>query len=307
MNIGQTEGNEKNTTKALFISMVGKPNVGKSSILNMVMDYKVSIVSPKPQTTRDIINAVLTLGDVQIIFVDTPGIYKTNTLLGRCISDKVNSSFTTSDACLHVVEAGKPTSNVDKNITYTLKAHNIPSILAINKVDKLKNKELLFEQIKNFTREYEYAAVVPISAKIQSGKQDLIDEIKKLAIPSPFFFPEDTITDQTERKIIGEIIREKALILLSSEVPHGIAVSVDDMKTKKGGVTHISSTLYCDNERHKKIIIGKYGEMIKRIGTYARQDIEKMLGCQTNIQIWVKVKEDWQNREAMLKSLEYMD
>lgn len=301
-----SEVNEFSDTKALFISIVGKPNVGKSSLLNMIIDYKVSIVSPKPQTTRNIINGILTMDNIQIVATDTPGIHKSNTLLGKYMDQEIKSSFASADACLHVIEAGGHMSDMDRNIISMLKYKGIPTVLAINKIDKIKKKSIIIEQIKDFISEYKYSAVVPVSARTKYGKEALIKEIKSLSISSQFFFPEDQLTNQSERKIISEIVREKSLKLLNNEVPHGIAVCVESMKNCKNGLIDINSTIYCDNERHKKIIIGKGGSMIKKIGTFARQDIEIMLNNRVNIKIWVKVKENWENKDSMLKLLNYI-
>lgn len=292
-------------TKSLFIAITGKPNVGKSSLLNMLLGSKASIVSSKPRTTRNRITGILTDKDTQIVFTDTPGRLKIKSSLDVYMQREINDTVDGADACLHVVEAGKDLSSFDDEIINGLKTLNIPVILAINKIDILKQKSVLISQITKFTDKFNYNAVVPISAKTCEGKDILIEEIKKLTYPSVFYFPENQITDQSQNKIISEIIREKALRLLNKEVPHGIAVYVDSIKKRKNGLIDIDAIIYCEKENHKGIIIGKKGLMLKKIGSYSREDIERNLGCRVNLKIWVKVKEDWKNRDSILKILGY--
>ena len=291
-------------TKSIFLSIIGEPNVGKSSLLNMAIGFKASIVSPKPQTTRNRINGILTDEDTQIVFTDVPGFLKSKTTLDSYMEKEIYDTMSGSEACLHVVAAGAKFSSIDEKVISKIKNLNIPSILVINKIDLLKNKSLLIEQIKKFMSEFEYFAVVPMSVKTGYGKDALICEIKKLAAPSLFYFPEGEVTDQTDTKVISERIREKILNLLNEEVPHGIAVNVDHIERCKRMLT-IYSSVYCEKSSHKRIIIGKRGSMLKNIGIYAREDLEHIFKKKINLKIWVKVKENWKNKESLLRELGY--
>ncbi len=297
----------KNTdeTKSLFISLVGKPNVGKSSMLNMIVDSKISIVSPKPQTTRNKIIGILTQNNTQLIFTDTPGLLNPRNKLGNYMVSEIKNSFLGCEACIHAVEAGKRICNRDLALINKFKKMDIPVLLAINKIDLLKNKSVIMDQIKVYTDEFDYFAVVPISAKTYSGREELLNEINKLAKPSVFFFDEDDITDQTERMIVAEIIREKMLCLLDKELPHGAAVCVEYFHERDNEITDIHATIYCERENHKGIIIGKNGSMLKNIGMLARKDLEKMLIRKINLKLWVKVKENWKNIDSVLTDFGY--
>lgn len=299
--------NVESDKKALFMSIAGKPNTGKSSILNMLLGSKIAIVSPKPQTTRNRITGILTHGNVQTVFMDTPGIHKPRSCLGKYMDREITTAVKGGDACLHVVEAGKEPSDIDKNLIKKVRDLSIPCVLAINKIDIIKDKSVLINQMKSFSNIFDYSAIVPISAKTFEGKSDLLNEIEALSVQSDFFFPEDDITCEPERKIVSEIIREKALRLLNEEVPHGIAVNIESMKERGDGFTLINATIYCEREGHKGIIIGKGGSMLKKIGILARQDIEKLLDCRVNLIIWVKVKKDWRNKIHILKNLGYSE
>ncbi len=292
--------------KTAFIAIVGKPNVGKSSILNRILKQKIAIVSSKPQTTRTRIMGVLTENDIQLVFIDTPGLHKPRNSLDKYMLRSVNESVAGVDACVLVTEADKSISPEEIQLTDKFKSMDIPAILAINKTDTLKDKSVLAAQISEFSRLYDFESVVPCSAQTGSGIDDLKLELGKLAYESDFMFDEDTLTDQPERVIAAEMIREKLLRLLDKEIPHGSAVFVERMKEREDSdIIDISAVIYCERDSHKGIIIGKGGSMLKKIGSYARQDMEKFFDCKINLQIWVKVKEDWRNREGILRSLGY--
>lgn len=295
-----------NNDKSAFIAIVGKPNVGKSSILNKMLGQKIAIVSSKPQTTRTRIMGVLTEKETQLVFIDTPGLHKPHNSLDKFMLRSVNESVAGVDACLLVVEAGKPVSDEEKELIKKFISLDLPAVLAINKMDTLSDKSVIAKQISEISSMYEFSAVVPCSAQTNSGIDTLKDELKSLAQEGGHMFEEDTLTDQPERVIAAEIIREKLLRLLDREVPHGSAVFVERMKERPdSNIIDIDATIYCERDSHKGIIIGKGGTMLKKIGTYARQDMEKFFDCKINLQIWVKVKEDWRNREAILRSLGY--
>ncbi|MDD6488538.1 MAG: GTPase Era [Clostridia bacterium] len=295
-----------NNDKSAFIAIVGKANVGKSSILNKMLGQKIAIVSNKPQTTRTRIMGVLTEKETQLVFIDTPGLHKPHNSLDKFMLRSVNESVAGVDACLLVVEAGKPVSDEEKELIKKFTSLDIPAVLAINKMDTLADKTVIAKQISEISSMYEFSAVVPCSAQTNSGIDTLKDELKALAQEGGHMFEEDTLTDQPERVIAAEIIREKLLRLLDREVPHGSAVFVERMKERPdSNIIDIDATVYCERDSHKGIIIGKGGSMLKKIGTYARQDMEKFFDCKINLQIWVKVKEDWRNRESILRSLGY--
>ncbi len=295
---------DQSNVKSAFIAIVGRPNVGKSSILNAMLGQKVAIVSKKPQTTRTRIMGVLTREETQLVFIDTPGLLKPRNQLGEYMVKSVISSVAGVDACLLVIEAGKKISPADLELIEKFKSLNMPAVLAINKIDLLSDKSVLISQIAEISKLYEFESVVPISAIDGNGIKALAAELEKLAMPGEHFFEEDTLTDQSERVLAGEIIREKLLRLCDKEVPHGIAVVVERMHERedKSGITDIDATIYCEKETHKGIIIGKNGAMLKKVGSFARTDMERFFDCKINLQIWVKVKEDWRNRSSLLHS-----
>lgn len=295
-----------NNDKSAFIAIVGKPNVGKSSLLNKMLGQKIAIVSSKPQTTRTRIMGVLTEKETQLVFIDTPGLHKPHNSLDKFMLRSINESVAGVDACLLVVEGNTTVSDEEKELIKKFKALDLPAVLAINKMDTLSDKSVIAKQISELSEMYDFTAVVPCSAQTNSGVDILKDELKALALEGGHMFEEDTLTDQPERVIAGEIIREKLLRLLSKEVPHGSAVFVERMKERPdSNMIDIDATIYCERDSHKGIIIGKNGAMLKKAGTFARQDMEKFFGCKINLHIWVKVKEDWRNREAALRSLGY--
>lgn len=288
-------------TKTAFIAIVGKPNVGKSSILNRMLGQKIAIVSEKPQTTRTKIMGVLTEGEIQLVFTDTPGFHRPRTKLGEKMVKAVSDSIGGVDACLFVVEPKGEIKDIEKELIEKFKKEKMPVVLAINKIDLLEDKAELMSRICELSALYDFESVVPVSAVKNDGIRELISELSKLSFESEHFFPDDTLTDQPERVLAGEIIREKMLRLLDKEIPHGVAVSIERMRERPDGdLMDIDAVIYCEKESHKGIIIGKKGATLKRISTYARQDMEKFFGCRINLKCWVKVKEGWRNREGLI-------
>lgn len=288
-------------TKTAFTAIVGCPNVGKSSLLNKMLGTKIAIVSSKPQTTRTKIMGVLTTGDTQLVFTDTPGYHKPHNKLGEKMNQAVGDSIGGVDACLFVVEAKGKIKKGEFELMEKFKKLKVPVILAINKIDMLKDKEELLERIAEFSSLYDFEAVVPVCAQTGENVKDILQELDKLAVESPHFFPDDTLTDQPERVLAAEIIREKILRLMDKEVPHGIAVSIEKMREREDkDILDIEAIIYCERESHKGMVIGKKGAMLKKISTYARQDLENFFGIKVNLQTWVKVKEDWRNREGLI-------
>ena len=288
-------------TKTAFIAIVGCPNVGKSSILNKLLGTKIAIVSSKPQTTRTKIMGVLTEGETQLVFTDTPGYHKPHNKLGEKMNQAVGDSIGGVDACLFVVESKGDIKKGEYELIEKFKKLKVPVILAINKIDMIKDKEELLERIVELNKLFDFEAIVPVCASTGEHIGELVDEMKKLAFDSPHFFPDDTLTDQPERVLAAEIIREKILRLMDKEVPHGIAVSIEKMRERDDrDILDIEAIIYCERERHKGMVIGKKGAMLKKISTYARQDLENFFGIKVNLQTWVKVKEDWRNREGLI-------
>lgn len=296
---------------AAFITIIGRPNVGKSSLLNKIVGHKVAIVSDKPQTTRMKIMGVVTKGEIQFIFIDTPGFHKPRNLLGNSMIKAVNDGMNDVDCAVLVVDAC-PEFKLDLEnlppaesaLIETVKSKKIKCILVINKIDLLKQKDDLFEIIAAYSKLYDFDAVIPLSAKNGDGINILLKELSGFAKPSPHYFPDDEFTDQPEKAIVSEMIREKALRFLSKEVPHGIAVDIEkfyETDTSNGEpVICVDATLYCEKNSHKRIIIGKEGSMLKKIGTYARKDIERFFGTKVSLKLWVKVKEDWRNSQSLI-------
>lgn len=292
--------------KSAFIAIVGRPNVGKSSVLNQLIGQKIAIVSKKPQTTRTRIMGVLTQEEYQLVFLDTPGLIQPKNSLGDYMRKSVTRTVEGVDVCLLVTEAQSQVTKADEDLIARFQAAKIPAILAINKTDLLKDKRLLMEQIAAFSEKYQFQAIVPVSARDGSGLDELLEELKKLTMEGGHFFPEDTLTDQPERVIAGEIVREKLLRLLDQEIPHGTAAVTESMKEREG-ILDLDVTIYCERAAHKGIIIGKKGSMLKKIGTCAREDLEAFFGCKVNLQLWVKVKEDWRQRPQTLHTLGFSE
>lgn len=292
-----------NTSKTAFIAIVGKANVGKSSILNKLIGSKIAIVSSKPQTTRTRIMGVLTTEDnIQLVFTDTPGFHKPKNKLGEKMVQAVSDSISGVDSCLFVVDANDEKINTaELELIKKFKSEKMTVVLAINKIDMLKDKTELMKKLAELSALYDFKAIVPVSAQSGDGLDALLDELKALSVESIHFFPDDTLTDQPERVLVAEIIREKMLRLLDKEIPHGTAVAIERMRERDdGSIMDVEATIYCERESHKGIIIGKGGQMLKKISTYARQDIENFFDIKVNLQCWVKVKEDWRNREGII-------
>ena len=288
--------------KSAFIAIVGRPNVGKSSILNRLLGTKIAIVSSKPQTTRNRITGVLTEGEYQLVFFDTPGMHKPKNSLGKYMVRSVNESVGGVDCCMLVVEADKSPVQTELDFIDKFKALGMPAILVINKIDMIKDKEILMKQILEYSKLYDFEAIVPVSTSDGNGMNELLEELKKQASEGGHFFEDDTLTDQPERVIASEIIREKILRLCNAEIPHGTAVVIEKMKTRDNGILDIDATIFCEKESHKRILIGKNGAMQKKISTFARQDMERFFDCKVFLQVWIKVKEDWRNRTQLLQN-----
>ena len=288
-------------TKTAFIAIVGCPNVGKSSLLNKMLGQKIAIVSSKPQTTRTKIMGVLTNGDVQLVFTDTPGYHKPHNKLGEKMYQAVGDSIGGVDACLFVVESKGDMKKGELELLEKFKSLKIPVILAINKIDMIADKEELLQRIIQLSSLYDFEAIVPVCATNGKNVDELIAEMEKLSFESPHFFPDDTLTDQPERVLAAEIIREKILRLMDKEIPHGIAVSIEKMRERENqDILDIEAIIYCERENHKGMVIGKKGAMLKKISTFARQDLENFFQIKVNLKTWVKVKEDWRNREGLI-------
>ena len=288
--------------KSAFIAIVGRPNVGKSSILNRLLGQKIAIVSSKPQTTRNRITGVLTQGEYQLVFFDTPGMHKPKNSLGKYMVRSVNESVGGVDCCMLVVEADKNPVQTELDLIEKFKILKMPAILVINKIDMIKEKEVLMKQILEYSKLYNFDAIVPVSATDGNGMNELLEELKGQASEGWHFFEEDTLTDQPERVIASEIVREKILRLCDKEIPHGTAVVIEKMKTRENGLLDIDATIFCERESHKRILIGKNGAMLKKISTFARQDMERFFDCKVFLQVWIKVKEDWRNRARILQN-----
>lgn len=299
---------ENITEKSAFVAVVGRPNVGKSSFVNAAVGQKVAIVSSKPQTTRTRIMGVVTEGETQVVFIDTPGFHKPKNLLGESMIKAVAAGISDVDAAVFVADASRELSEslpaAEAELLSQLKERRVPTVLALNKIDLVKEKEQLLPLISLYTAAFDFNAVVPMSVKNRDGVTSVIAELKAFAKPSPHFFDADTVTDQPERTMVCEMIREKLLRSLDKEVPHGIAVDLErfyERDNKQGEpVLEVHATIYCEKESHKGIVIGRSGAMLKKIGTEARRDIEKFFGCKANIELWVKVKEDWRNRQGLI-------
>lgn len=289
--------------KSAFIAIIGRPNVGKSSILNKLLGQKVAIVSSKPQTTRTRIMGVLTEGKDQLVFLDTPGMHKPKNSLGDYMVRSINESVAGVDACLLVTEAGQEIRENERMLMEKVKKLDLPCVLAINKTDTVNDKEVILEQIIKYSKEMDFDAIVPVSAETGSKLDELKEELKKFTSEGGHFFPDDTLTDQPEKVLAAEMIREKILRLTEKEIPHGTAVVIERMKMRDDkNLMDIDATIYCERDTHKGILIGKKGAMLKKISTYARQDMENFFGCKVNLKTWIKVKEDWRNKENLMRS-----
>ncbi|MBQ7076949.1 MAG: GTPase Era [Lachnospiraceae bacterium] len=290
--------------KSGFVTIIGRPNVGKSTLMNNIIGQKIAITSNKPQTTRNRIQTVYTDEDKgQIVFTDTPGIHKASNKLGEYMVEVAEHSLHDMDCVLFLVEPSTFIGAGEKHIIEVIEKSNIPAILVINKIDSVKKEDLL-AAIDAYSKEYKFDEIVPVSAKTGDNVDELIDVIFKYLPYGPYFYDEDTITDQPEKQIVSEMIREKALHALNEEVPHGIAVVIESMKARKK-IMDIEATIICERESHKGIIIGKGGEMLKKIGTNARFEIEKMLDMKVNLKLFVKVKKNWRDNDLLIKNFGY--
>ena len=291
--------------KSGFVTLIGRPNVGKSTLMNYLIGQKIAITSNKPQTTRNRIQTVLTTEKGQIVFVDTPGIHKAKNKLGEYMVNVAERTLNEVDVVLWLVEPTNYIGAGEQHIIEQLKKTQTPVILIINKVDTV-DRDRVFEYIDTYRKVYDFAEIIPTSALRGQNMDDVIDSIFKYLPYGPQFYDEDTVTDQPERQIVAEIIREKALHCLNEEIPHGIAVSIEKMKARKK-VMDIEATIICERDSHKGIIIGKQGAMLKKIGSTARFEIEKMLDMKVNLQLWVKVKKDWRDSDFLIKNFGYRE
>jgi len=295
----------KSSYKSGFVTLIGRPNVGKSTLMNQIIGQKIAITSSKPQTTRNRIQTVYTQEDGQIIFLDTPGIHKAKNKLGEYMVTVAERTLNEVDVVLWLVEPTTFIGAGERHIAETLQRVKTPVILVINKIDTVKKEELL-PVIAAYQKLVQFAEIVPVSAMNGENKENLIDTIFQYLQEGPQFYDEDTITDQPERQIVAELIREKALRLLNDEIPHGIAVSIEKMRERKGGnIMDIEATIVCERDSHKGIIIGKKGAMLKNIGMKARTEIENLLDQKVNLQLWVKVRKDWRDSDMFLKNYGY--
>ena len=295
----------KNEFKSGFVTVIGRPNVGKSTLMNYLIGQKIAITSNKPQTTRNRIQTVLTTDEGQIVFVDTPGIHKAKNKLGEYMVNVAEKTLNEVDVVLWLVEPTTFIGAGEQHIAKQLQRVKTPVILVINKVDSVKREEIL-PAIAAYKDIYDFADIVPVSARSGDNTDELLRVIMKYLPYGPQFYDEDTVTDQPERQIVAELIREKALHSLQDEIPHGIAVAIDRMKMQNK-VMHIDATIICERDSHKGIIIGKQGSMLKKIGSTARYEIERMLDCKVNLKLWVKVKKDWRDSEFLMKNFGYRE
>ncbi|MCR5201883.1 MAG: GTPase Era [Lachnospiraceae bacterium] len=293
--------------KSGFVCIIGRPNVGKSTLMNKVVGQKIAITSPKPQTTRNKIQTVYTSDRGQIIFLDTPGIHKAKNKLGKYMTGVAKNTLKEVDVVLWLVEPTTFIGAGEQHIAETLKGIKTPIILVVNKIDTVKQEELL-PVIEAYKDVCEFSEIIPVSARTGENTDDLIKTIFAYLEEGPMYYDEDTITDQPERQITAEIIREKALRSLNDEIPHGIAVTIERMRERKdGSCMDIDASIVCERDSHKGIIIGKQGAMLKKIGSEARRDIETMVGMHVNLKLWVKVRKAWRDSDIMLKNFGYRD
>ena len=293
-------------SKTAMITICGRPNVGKSTLTNALAGEKIAIVSNKPQTTRNRITAVCQRGETQFVFLDTPGFHKPRTRLGDYMVNVVRQSVADVDAVVLVVEPVASIGPQERELIASIKAADCPAVLAINKLDTVEPEKLL-AVIALYSEAYAFNAIVPISARTGDGVEDLLKELDKFAVESPALFPEGVTTDQPEKQVCAELIREKLLLNLEREVPHGTAVEITRFSERDDGIIDLEATIYCEKASHKGIIIGKHGAMLKKIGEDARKDIEEFMGTKVFLQTWVKVKEKWRDSNSLLRNFGYTD
>ena len=293
-------------TKTAIITIAGRPNVGQSTLINYLVGEKITIVSNKPQTTRNRICGILTRDNMQYVFVDTPGYHKARTKLGDYMVNTVRESISNVDAAILVVEPIPSVGAQEDALIANILGTHCPAVLAINKIDTVE-KEKLLEVIDVYSRTGAFDAIIPISAKTGDGVDILLSECEKYSVESPFLFPEDVTTDQPERQVMAEIIREKLLWCLDKEIPHGTAVEITKFTERDNGIIDIDATIYCEKASHKGIIIGKHGDMLKKVSSMARQDCEKFMGTKVYLTTWVKVKENWRDSDFLIRNFGYRE
>ncbi len=294
-------------TTCAMIAIVGRPNVGKSTLLNALVGEKVAIISAKPQTTRNRITGVVTRDRAQYIFLDTPGLHRARTRLGEYMDNVSRSSVADVDVAVLVVEPVPSPGEPERELMRRMEQLAVPSVLVINKIDRLEQKDKLLAVIDAYQKEHSFDAVVPVSAKEGDGVEELMGVLKDYQAESPWYFPEDAFTDQPERQIMGEILREKLLTSLDKEIPHGTAVSIERFHERPDGVVEIEAIIYCEKESHKGIIIGKKGAMLKKISSQARESMEAFLDTKVYLQTWVKVKENWRDNPGLIRSFGFTE
>lgn len=288
-------------TSSVFVSIAGRTNAGKSSLLNLIIGEKIASVTPKSQTTRTKITGIKTIGDLQMVFTDTPGLHRVQNALGKHMVENAKSAASGNDLLLYVFDCTKKLYPEEKNFLDSINMKKEPCILVLNKIDLLERKESLMAMIAKASSEYDFAEIIPISVKNNDGITDLLESIKKYAKEAPHYFPDDKFTDQPERVIASEIIREKLLLYLRDEVPHGIAVGIEKFRERNDkDILDIEAVIYCERESHKGIIIGKGGSMLKKISTSARLSLEDFFQIKVNLKVWVKVSENWRAKESMI-------
>lgn len=293
-------------TKTAMITIAGRPNVGKSTLTNFLVGEKIAIVSNKPQTTRNRICGIVTKEDTQFVFVDTPGYHRSRTKLGDYMVNIARSSIADVDLTILVVEPIASIGPQEEGLLQKIKESKCPVVLAINKIDTVE-KDALLEVIDVYAKQAEFSAIIPICAKTGDGVDVLLEECKKYAVESPFLFPEDSSTDQPERQVMAEIIREKLLWCLDREIPHGTAVEITKFSERDNGIIDLDATIYCEKVSHKGIIIGKRGDMLKKISSMARADCEKFMGTKVFLTTWVKVKENWRDSDFLIRNFGYRE
>lgn len=296
------------TTTSAFIALVGRPNVGKSSLLNTLVGQKVAIVSDKPQTTRNRIMGVLTRDTVQLVFLDTPGTHRPRTRLGDFMVKSIGEAMTGVDVGVLIVEPTATVRDAERELLQKFRTQKLPVLLVINKIDTVEDKANLLTCIDAWRQEFAFDAILPVSALTGEGVDELLNELSNYVFESPHFFPADAVSDQPEKVLVAELLREQMLLSLRDEIPHGIAVVIERMEereTERGIILDIDAEIFCERDTHKGMVIGKKGAMLKRISTAAREEMEKALGAHVNLQCWVKVKEDWRNRQGLLNGFGY--
>lgn len=297
-----SKNSSRTTFKSGFVAIIGRPNVGKSTLMNHVIGQKIAIMSDKPQTTRNKIHGVYTSPEMQIVFLDTPGIHKRQSKLGDFMNTTALSTLDEVEVVLFLIDAAEGFGGGDRFIIERLKTINTPVILVMNKIDRIE-PEVLLPMIEEYNKLYNFAEIVPISAKLGNNVNTLIEQVGKFLPPGPQYYPEDQVTDHPEQFVCAELVREKILYLTREEVPHSIAVTIEDMRVQDNGVVYISAVIFVERDSQKGIIIGKQGALLKEIGKLARHDIERLLGSKIFLELWVKVKKDWRNQDRVLRDL----